>query len=354
VALKEIKREYADDTSVRARFVREAVITGKLEHPGVVPVYGLGNYPDGRPYYAMRFIRGKTLAAAADQFHKQFGTTAPRGERSLELRRLLRRLIDACNTMAYAHNRGVLHRDLKPANIMLGDYGETLVVDWGLATVAGQAEEEASETERSVSIPPEALLSSTQQGAVFGTVGYMAPEQASGRVESVSPQSDVYSLGATLYYVLTGRSSQAGTQLQTALERIRAGQFTRPREIDSTIPRPLEAICLKAMAQDPADRYQAADELAADLERWMADEPVSARRESGLERLSRWGRHHRSWVRAGITALLLVLATLLVATILIDRARMRTKLNGDFDVAVLRAEDRSETLAKAFQEMLQR
>jgi serine/threonine protein kinase/tetratricopeptide (TPR) repeat protein len=342
VALKEIKREYADDEDVRARFVREAVITGKLEHPGVVPVYGLGTYADGRPYYAMRFIRGKTLAAAADEFHTTNGASLEPGKRSLELRRLLGRLIDACNTIAYAHNRGVLHRDLKPANIMLGDYGETLVVDWGLATVIGQ--DEATDADPSVSIPPQARLSSTQQGAVFGTAGFMAPEQASGHVESLSPQSDIYSLGATLYYLLTGRSSQAGTDLQTALERIRSNQFAPPREVDASLPKSLEAICLKAMAMDPADRYRAADELAVDLERWMADEPVSAREETRLERLSRWGRHHRSWVRAGITALLLVLATLLVATVLINRTRHLTELNAEFDVALLRNSDINEPL----------
>ena len=133
VALKQIQAGHADDPESRARFVREAEITGRLEHPGIVPVYGLGRYADGRPYYAMRFIKGKTLKEAIQQFHEAEVPGRDPGERILALRKLLRQFLDVCNAVAYAHSRGVLHRDLKPANIMLGPYGETLVVDWGLA-----------------------------------------------------------------------------------------------------------------------------------------------------------------------------------------------------------------------------
>jgi serine/threonine protein kinase len=138
VALKEIQERYADDPPSRARFLLEAEVTGGLEHPGVVPVYGLGVYPDGRPFYAMRLIKGDSLKEAIKRFHAADGSGRDPGERRLALRGLLRRFIDVCNAVAYAHSRGVLHRDLKPGNVMLGPYGETLVVDWGLARVVGR------------------------------------------------------------------------------------------------------------------------------------------------------------------------------------------------------------------------
>ena len=147
VALKEIQTRFADDENSRLRFLLEAEVTGGLEHPGIVPVYGLGRYPDGRPYYAMRFIKGDSLQEAADRFHgnQDLATESDRQARSpdfqsLEFRKLLGRFIDVCQAIGYAHSRGVLHRDLKPGNIMLGKYGETLVVDWGLAKAQGTDE----------------------------------------------------------------------------------------------------------------------------------------------------------------------------------------------------------------------
>ena len=140
VALKRIKLDHAADKDKRARFVVEAEITGRLEHPGIVPVYGLGTYDDGRPFYAMRFIRGDNLKSAIEQFHQAEAKGRDPGERTLALLKLLRRFLDVCNAIDYAHSRGVLHRDLKPGNIMLGKFGETLVVDWGLAKSVGRPE----------------------------------------------------------------------------------------------------------------------------------------------------------------------------------------------------------------------
>ncbi len=271
VALKEILAEQADNVASRARFLLEAEVTGQLEHPGVVPVYALGTNGQGRPFYAMRFIRGESLKEAIVGFHK---SRAPRGERALALRRLLSRFVGVCDTMAYAHSRGVLHRDLKPSNIMLGPYGETLVVDWGLAKLVGRDdpsnEPSAEATLRSASASGS---SETEAGSIVGTPAYMSPEQAEGRLELLGPLSDVYSLGATLYCLLTGRPPFED-EIIAVLRQVRRGEFPPPRQVEPQVPRALEAVALKAMALQPQDRYDSARELARDIERWLADEPV--------------------------------------------------------------------------------
>jgi serine/threonine protein kinase len=142
VALKEMQERHADHAERRARFLLEAEITGGLEHPGIVPVYGLGQYPDGRPFYAMRFIKGDSLQDAIDAFHHAEGPQRDAGERAVAFRELLSRFVAVCNAISYAHSRGVLHRDIKPSNVMLGKYGETLVVDWGLAKLVDRGDRE--------------------------------------------------------------------------------------------------------------------------------------------------------------------------------------------------------------------
>jgi eukaryotic-like serine/threonine-protein kinase len=177
VALKQILEKHADDTASRHRFVAEAEITGGLEHPGVVPVYGMGTDGSGRPYYAMRFIKGESLKDANARFR---GVPASDG---LALRRLLRRFLDDCNAVDYAHSRGVIHRDLEPSNIILGKHGETLVVDWGLAKAVGRADPSAGE--RTIA-PASSGVSETVPGCMLGTPAYMSPEQARGELEQVA------------------------------------------------------------------------------------------------------------------------------------------------------------------------
>ncbi|WP_435018831.1 serine/threonine-protein kinase [Tundrisphaera sp. TA3] len=294
VALKEIQPRYADDADSRSRFVREARITGSLEHPGIVPIYTLGCHPGGRPFYTMRFIDGTTFKEALVAFHSEDRANPDPGARSLELRRLLGRFVDVCNTIHFAHARGVIHRDIKPANIMLGRFGEAIVVDWGLGKTMGGAG------------PVDPSL--TQSGSPMGTPAYMSPEQATGRTAEVGPTSDVYSLGATLYSLLTGRAPFEGKDLEQILADVRRGQFPRPREIRRDASRSLEAICLKAMALKPAHRYQTAGTLADEVERWLAGEPVSAYREPMGRRLWRWGRRNR-WVAAMIGAASIAIVT---------------------------------------------
>ncbi len=294
VALKEIRADHADDPTSRGRFVREAEITGGLEHPGVVPVYGLGRHPDGRPYYAMRLIRGESLLQALGQLHA--------GEPGYTLRGLLGRFVAVCNAVAYAHSRGVLHRDLKPANVMLGPYGETLVVDWGLAKVVGRATVDEVGGGEMTLRPQSGDSSETRAGSALGTPVFMSPEQARGEVDGLGPATDIYGLGATLYMLLTGRPPFQGRDNHDVLEQVRQGKWRPPRRVVRTVPRALDAVCRKAMALEPADRYGTALELAADVEHWLADEPVTAWREPFYVRGARWMRRHRTGVWSAVAA----------------------------------------------------
>jgi eukaryotic-like serine/threonine-protein kinase len=323
VALKQILDQHADDATSRERFLLEAEITGGLEHPGIVPVYGLGSYGDGRPYYAMRFIRGDSLKDAGDRFHADQGLKKDAGRRSLELRKLLKRFMDVCNAIEYAHSRGVLHRDIKPGNIIVGRHGETLVVDWGLAKATGKAEPGAEER---TLLPSSASGSAeTLPGSALGTPAYMSPEQARGDLDRLGPRSDVYSLGATLYCLLTGKPPFQGEDIGIVLRAVQQGQFPRPSQHVSGLAKPLEAICLKAMAKEPLDRYSTPKSLADDLDRWMADEPVSAYPDPALARLARWGRRHRTLVTAIALLLMTAVAGLSVGTVLLSQANARTE-----------------------------
>jgi serine/threonine-protein kinase len=322
VALKEIQDRHADQPESRSRFLLEAEVTGALEHPGIVPVYGLGQYADGRPFYAMRFIQGDSLQEAIERFHRPDGPLREPGPRALALRELLGRFIDVCNAMAYAHTRGVLHRDLKPGNVMLGKYGETLVVDWGLAKSvhAPGGGPEPAFTSGALSGP-----SSTLMGQALGTPQYMSPEQAAGRLNDLGPASDVYSLGATLYCVLTGKSPFTDRDVGEVLRKVQRGDFPAPRRVNREVAPALEAVCLKAMALRPEDRYPSARALADDVEHWLADEPVSAYRDPLLVRLGRWARRHRPLVAGTAALLVTAVVALAVTTVLVSREQARTE-----------------------------
>lgn len=317
VALKRIKQRFSGDQESQLRFAWEAEITGNLEHPGIVPVYGFGRYADGRPYYAMRFIRGESLKHEIEEFFKTAIASPPQlSPRNQAFRRLLNSLIDSCNTIHFAHCAGVIHRDLKPANIMVGSFGETLVVDWGLAKKLDSPDPHTADELPSLRLRLSNLGESTatQMGSAMGTPAYMSPEQAAGKWDRVGAASDIYSLGASLYHLLTGETSIRTRSLPELLARVAQGDFPPPREVNPGVPKPLNAICLKAMALLPANRYATARELAEDLERWLADEEVSAYPENWSERLSRWVRRNTTKVYAiAGSTLVVVVATIAIA-----------------------------------------
>jgi eukaryotic-like serine/threonine-protein kinase len=294
VALKRIRPAHAANPDALRRFVREAEITARLQHPGIVPVYGLVWDESGQPWYAMRFVRGESLQSAIDQFHLTLALRDESPNYRFALSGLLSRFVMVCDTLAYAHSRGVIHRDLKPDNILLGPFGETLVADWGLARPFRDSREESAAGARRArtSLPPEDL---TQTGAILGTPAFMSPEQAAGEVTKLTPASDIYSLGAILYAILTGRAPFKAENLPALLARVRSGQFPPPRQVNEDLPLALEAICLKAMATSPADRYRTAQELSGDIQRWLADEPVTAYGDSFFKRLRRWERRVGRW-----------------------------------------------------------
>ena len=262
VALKEIQAKHAQDPVSRERFVAEAEITGNLEHPGVVPVYGLGTYHDGRPFYTMRFIKGEDLATAIRRFH-----SGPQPNfTGLEFRWLFRKLIDVCNTVAYAHSRGVLHRDLKPGNIMIGPFGETLVMDWGVAKLIGRtngdvecrASTSTASGEPAIRLRIAERLRPRSPVRRWGRRAYMSPEQAAGELDALGPASDVYSLGATLYVMLTDRRPFQGG-VKEVLQKGSGGPVSSLRGNSSRgYPSALDAICRRAMALEPSQRYESA------------------------------------------------------------------------------------------------
>ncbi len=328
VALKEILPNQAANFASRTRFLLEAEVTGRLEHPGVVPVYGLGTTADGRPFYAMRFVRGETLREAIESYRKaEEAHGRDRPQHALALRHLLSRFLNVCNTIAYAHSRGVIHRDLKPSNIMLGPYGETLIVDWGLAKVKGRDEPADAVSAEAMLLPSSGSGSSeTEQGTVVGTPAYMSPEQAEGRLSLVGPTSDVYSLGATLYCILTGRPPFEERELAVLLRKVQRGDFPPPRQIDRHVPPALEAVVKKAMALDPANRYESPTTLAQEVDHWLADEPVSAYREPAPQQAARWARRHKPAVAALAVLLVSAIVALALNGMMVRAEKNRTEM----------------------------
>lgn len=335
VALKELLPGRESDPSLRARFLREARITGQLEHPNIVPIYQLAHRPDdGRAFYTMRLIRGRRLTDVIRDHHRDRQAGRPG---SMALNGLLNAFVAVCNAVAFAHSRHVVHRDLKGQNVVLGDFGEVVVLDWGLAKVLHRPDEASAAS--TVEVDDGDDLDLTLPGQLQGTPGYMAPEQAEGDGGSIGPVSDVYGLGAILYEILTGRRPYRDSGITEALRRAREEEPPPARQSCPTAPPALEAVCLKAMARRPEDRYDSASELAREVQRWLADEPVSAYRDPPMIRIGRWARRHRTAVAGAASLLLTATLALAIGTALIGRsyraeADQRRRSDGNFALAL--------------------
>jgi serine/threonine protein kinase len=321
VALKELRPELAENPSAWARFLEEAKITGQLEHPSIVPVYELAKSgADKKPFYTMRFIKGRTLADAIKAYHqkREAGKAS-----SMDLGELLTTFVGVCNAVAYAHSRGVLHRDLKPRNVVLGDFGEVIVLDWGLAKVIGQTDGPRSLLP--VSLSQEDSHEMTVQGQVLGTPSYMAPEQAEGRHDLVDERSDVYGLGAIFYAILSGQPPHRGDDTHELIRRVIQEPVVPPRQLVAATTPVLEAICLKALARRREDRYGSAKELAQEVRHWLAGEPVLAYPEPWIIKTRRWLSRHRTLATATAATLLVATLSLAIATALLTASNERER-----------------------------
>ena len=418
IAFKELLPKALNNPRIVERFLEEAQITGQLEHPGIVPIYDVGYQENGTPFYAMKLLKGGNLEEAIEAMH-----VLPRGstERQLAFTRLLRQFIAVCQAVGFAHDKGVLHRDLKPLNVMIGHFGETLVLDWGLAKVidvlgeheiatdsggqldnanpnasvddhtlaesptldtnvavtnvavtkdgaTGAAATSAGATgasatsaggtqtgrnepgtlsRRQVTTDARTAGNQTMMGQIMGTPAYMPPEQARGLINELDARTDIYSLGGILYKLLTNQLPVARGKPQEVLVKVISGQITRPREIDPTIPPPLEAICRKAMALLQADRYPKALDLAADVEAWLADEPVSVFPDPWHEQLRRWAKRHRTFVFSSTVAVVVMVCGPVAWSWLESSRVERLRLAAQSKVDAARTATKDAELAKA-------
>jgi serine/threonine protein kinase len=278
--------------SVRAaqRMLREARIIARLEHPGIVPVHDVGALADGRIYYVMKLVRGCRL----DQYFDPSATITDR----------LRVFERVCETVAFAHAHRVVHRDLKPQNIMVGPFGEVVVLDWGVAKVLhnNASPEPDNDVESIAPIPATAAhdpdrtqTRRTEQGAVIGTPSYMSPEQARGETQLIDERTDVFALGAILFFLLTGKAPFEHGNIYR-IRDLWAWPVESPRHLNKAAPRAVAAICLKSLSAAPNDRYQSATQLSEDISRHLAGHPTTAHRENIFERLERWTWKYRTYI----------------------------------------------------------
>ncbi len=337
VAIKELKGKFANVRAIVQRFEAEATVTGNLEHPNIVPIYATGRRSDGRPYYAMRLIHGRSMQVVISELHHAHGPHVD-FRNNAAARDLLLRFVTVCRAIGFAHSRGVLHRDLKPSNIMVGDFGETLVVDWGLArNLRSSDQNQPQSTGPDLKNGPDQKnglqknpieSETTLHGTIVGTPGYMSPEQAAGRNAEITIASDIYSLGATLFQILTNNipymhtGSESPIRIKSkdsvAVASLQANtdvcvesslQFGSRHPLDNfgSFPAPLDAICRQAMQYDPRKRYTNAELLATDLEAWLLDEPVSVLPDTNSQKVRRWAKTHPATVAGGLATLLITL-----------------------------------------------
>jgi serine/threonine protein kinase/tetratricopeptide (TPR) repeat protein len=322
------------DTRLLSRFLEEAQVTGQLDHPGIVPVHELGLDQDGRVYFTMKLVQGRDLKAIFDLvFAAKEGWNETRA---------LGVILKACEAMGYAHAKGVIHRDLKPANVMVGNFGEVYVMDWGVARVSSRKDERDLRVAPIASARPASVRTErrlereelsdspivTMDGDVVGTPAYMPPEQARGEIQSLSSRSDVYSIGALLYHLLArtppyGEASGARVSNRTVLARVLEGPPRRLREIRAEVPAELIAICEKAMARDANARYADTLALAEDLRAYLEHRVVRAHRTGAWAEAAKWIERNRALaasLAAGVVVLLAGVVVVAAKNVELSRA----------------------------------
>lgn len=370
VAIKRIRPELSSNPRRVKRFLREAVVTAKLQHPGIVPIYNLGS-SDGSPHYTMPLVSGETMAEMIRDVHQELAQSVSPQRWMTAMRPLLRHFIAVCNTIDYAHTENVLHRDLKPSNIIIGSRGQTVVLDWGCAKHVGppdglkdddfidedfgKGDLEKSDLENvhsavcdgvgsgdggcdsnasvggerdSHTAPRSTVISTdiTMSGSVMGTVEFMSPEQAAGKNEKVGKPSDIFGLGATLFSLLTNARSfehDGQDEVRTALRKVARGKFYRVEEVDPRVPPAIAAICRRSMAFDPSDRYATAGDLGRDVEAFLSGEVVDAYEQPIHERITRFVRRHQGFFATLAAGLMLSFFGLIVLNLIVSRQKDR-------------------------------
>ena len=324
---------HAPDPRTLGRFLEEAQVTGQLDHPGIVPVHELGVSEERGVYFTMKLVRGEDLRAVFAKVRE--------GEEGWTKTRALGVLLKVCEAMAYAHDKGVIHRDLKPANVMVGKYGEVYVMDWGLARVRGEEDRHdlrlrstvttavrTARTEAADESPFVPIL--TMDGTVVGTPAYMPPEQAEGRREELGPRSDVYAMGAMLYELLTGQAPYVRPGSRASPLMILGALVSGPpkpvHELAPGVAAELEAICEKAMAREPEERYRDMGELAADLSAYLEHRVVRAYRTGAVVELRKWVERNKGLAATSAAALIALVAGLITSSVLFVEARDNAEL----------------------------
>jgi len=337
VAMKVMREENSKDDTRRLNFLEEAQITGQLEHPNIVPIHELGQDEDGNLYFTMKMVKGRSL--------EELIWENKTGQRHNSLVQFLNIFLKICDAIAFAHSKGVLHRDLKPANVMVGDFGEVLVMDWGLAKIlpgqgasihteapmevnlgtidhssesnGGSARDAISESSHDIldsvrSVRSQSQVVDTKFGEIQGTPVYMAPEQALGTTNLVDHRTDIYSLGAILYEMLTYKRAIEAKELEIVLQQVADGDFPPPDERAPLrkIPAELSAICMKAMAREQDKRYQTVRTLEKEINYFVESTAVQKRKKSEVEDESKNGPVGTGgWVVLGALTFLLLLTT---------------------------------------------